>query len=122
MRRFLGARLNNIALAAFVDARSPAFAAATPMTAPRFQFTIRGLLWATFWVAAWGACWVSYQQGGRLSPLALLGVTALPFAACGALFGDARSGLMLGGIVSMLLLIFLFLLILSGTGQHILGF
>ena len=92
------------------------------MIPPRFQFTIRGLLWATFWAAAWGTCWVSYQQGGRLSRLALFGVAALPFAACGALFGDARSGLMLGGMVSMLLLIWLFLLIAAGVGEHVLGF
>jgi len=82
------------------------------MTPPRFQFTIRGLLWATFWVAVSGAAlcyrqfvpqwdfeiiWRVFTVGTPM--LRSLIATVCLCAAGGALMGRQRQGLRVGGIV-----------------------
>ena len=71
------------------------------MTRPRFRFTIRGLLGATFWVAVGAAAW-SYDVDGARPPVQaairlLQGVS--PVTAFAALFGQTPWGLLIGTIV-----------------------
>ena len=71
------------------------------MTPPRFQFTIRGLLWATFWVAVSAAAWTALpnpSSGDGLFNLLVVytACIAAPSAAIGALFGQARLGFFAG--------------------------
>ena len=82
------------------------------MTPPRFQFTIRGLLWATFWAAV--ACAATcYPQGiGYWNPTApdalmvstpmITGILVLVAlcAAVGALVGQQRKGILVGLIAT----------------------
>lgn len=83
------------------------------MTPPRFQFTIRGMLWATFWAgasfSAWNmdVPWVASRHYygptygyGLLSEFIGIGITIArlcgPFTAIGALFGRAFWGFVVG--------------------------
>src|SRR5689334_3453082 len=90
------------------------------MTPPRFQYTIRGLLWATFWAAvgmgAWGLFiefyglwrdarpWHStFSLPTDLPPIVKLAMVACftvsllaPFLTIGALFGRTVRGLLWG--------------------------
>ncbi|MCE9556129.1 MAG: hypothetical protein K8T91_22500 [Planctomycetes bacterium] len=70
---------------------------------PRFQFTIRGLLWATFWSAVallpWGLAiqyGVQDKQPSEIMALAVIAGFYAPFVAVGALFGRAWLGLKVG--------------------------
>jgi len=61
---------------------------------PRFQFTIRNLLWATFWVSVALLPWALAIQSIRrerppdeIMALAVVGGIYAPFLAVGALFG-----------------------------------
>jgi hypothetical protein len=75
-----------------------------------FQFTIRGLLWATFWATVSFAAWAAFadmMRRARLEMLeranyegigilfGLIGLTT-PFIAIGALFGRAKLGFAVG--------------------------
>ena len=88
------------------------------MTTPRFQFTIRGMLWATFWAAVSAAAWKVFGDHDwwpgyeHISLPALLIGLASPFAAVGALFGRTRLGIGTGAIVAMM--IFLAQIVLIG--------
>lgn len=84
------------------------------MTPPRFQFTIRGLLWATFWVAVWSVCCVALPQEGSVAILGIFGLPILPFVAIGALFGKAKWGLLVGVGAWLLLTVLILILMLSG--------
>ena len=68
------------------------------MTSPRFQFTIRGLLWATFWLAVSAAAWRFDKR--TLPPLlwwpAFAAIYICPFMAVGALFQRTLIGLCAG--------------------------
>ena len=68
---------------------------------PRFQFTIRGLLWATFWVAVCGAAWTLDLRGfDKWYPVQqaaiIVALLLTPFMAIGALFGGPLVGLLVG--------------------------
>jgi hypothetical protein len=77
------------------------------MTPPRFQFTIKGMLWATFWVAA-GMAVVATPQVSR--GIGLLVLFIAPLSALLSLFG--RQSVMVPSIwivwVSILLLLHAF--------------
>ena len=71
------------------------------MIPPRFQFTISGLLWATFWAAVSVAAWTAMPNpwtGAGLFKLLVVytACIAAPSAAIGALFGQARLGFFVG--------------------------
>ena len=72
-------------------------------TPPRFQFTIRGLLWATFWAAV--ACAAIVQSGRYWDALSLpmpvftsLIATFSLCAAVGAIIGQHGKGILVGGL------------------------
>jgi len=76
------------------------------MNPPRFQFTMMGLLWATFWVAvsaaAWSLCFSLWRDHKALVLIvALIGV-ATPFVAFGAIFGKPLKGLAVFGELLLL--------------------
>ena len=65
------------------------------MTPPRFQFTIRNILWATFWVTVSCISWIDYKPADQNPPLMfamIAGRIVVPFIAVGALFGHAFLG------------------------------
>src|SRR5262245_12062136 len=84
------------------------------MIPPRFQFTIKGLLWATFWLAAaisafcyprswckwvdrnWDWPWGYFANPATTAPLI---VVVCLCAAVGAIVGRHRLGLAVGAIV-----------------------
>ena len=81
-----------------------------PMTSPRFQFTISGMLWGTFWLAISfaGFCYprqpghglnFGYTYGPYLEPLAALMAIAALCPAVGAIMGRHARGLLIGLIV-----------------------
>ena len=80
---------------------------------PRLQFSISNLLWATTWTAiglgAWAFLFTSpvvetYPIGVRIvgTNLCLIALAVSPFAAIGALLGNMRRGLMIGGILALI--------------------
>jgi len=78
------------------------------MTPPRFQFTIRGLLWATFWVAVCAGAWtlalrymIHSEDPVGLSILvaALAAGLFTPGLAIGAFFGKARTGFKINALI-----------------------
>jgi hypothetical protein len=68
----------------------------------RFQFTIKGLLWATFWVAVAGAAWVadglsqSLSRGESLAVLITVAQVACPIIAVGVLAERTLWGFVFG--------------------------
>lgn len=75
---------------------------------PRFQFTIRGLLWATFWAAVSAGAWtlairhmLSSEDAVGLGILVLALFTGIfsPFVAVGALFGRPLMGFKVGALI-----------------------
>ena len=88
------------------------------MTPPRFQFTIRGLLWATFWAAVSLAAWPLYFQyrwpmtpmwalEGLPKALSFILCVSSPFTAIGALFNQGFRGFLVGG--TMVLVVYFIL-------------
>jgi hypothetical protein len=77
---------------------------------PRFQFTIRVLLWATFWVAVACGSWVIASQQSMESDLYWyawrIGVVA-PCIAVGTLFGKFKWGLYFGILVIALIYLYI---------------
>ena len=88
-------------------------------TPPRFQFTIRGMLWATFWLALACGAWtispkyahdywrIIVYQGrpwsfsvGTENLTAIVMVFCL-FAACAAILNQHRKGMLLGAIAAL---------------------
>jgi len=85
------------------------------MSPLRFQFTIRGLLWATFWVALSCPAWVVAMRNlffiSSLTPppsafdyFSLFVAFAAPLVAVGALFNRTMLGLIVGGISGLAML------------------
>lgn len=74
---------------------------------PRIQFTIRGLLWATFWLAVAFSAWMADDASKRFftgqpyrllvpASLILAAQVASPLIAAGALFDRIFWGLVVG--------------------------
>ena len=92
-----------------------------PRSPGRYQFTIRGLLWATFWLAVSMAAWTfalgrmydRHQQDGTVFAIVLvlfIGILAPP-AAVGSVGGMKLGALALGGMMAIYIIwIGLFLL------------
>ena len=90
---------------------------------PRFQFSLRNALWATFWASVWGASFSILRRTGNDElynalgwPVALYGALILmscalffisPFIAAFSLFGRAGTGVVAG--VVFMLVVFLIL-------------
>jgi hypothetical protein len=71
---------------------------------PRFR--VRDVLHAMFWMAIWGACWVSFDphSADRDKLIALwLVLWAAPCAAVGAMFKHAGAGLLIGSALALLI-------------------
>ena len=74
------------------------------MTAPRFQFTLRGMLWATFWLAVtftFGRFGLS-SDSPALGHVGFAAVTIGPCVTMGWLFQRPKTGLAVGVIVALL--------------------
>jgi hypothetical protein len=81
------------------------------MNAPRFQFTIRGMLWATFWVAVSAGSWACFTRflpldGNSVWHLAVFYFAGLAsaFAAVGAIFRRTVGGIVAGIVLAAFLL------------------
>lgn len=76
------------------------------MTRLRIQFTLRGMLWATFWVALSTQTWLVFHRPQTphsvLPFLAYIFGFITGFGALGALFGQTRTGLELGLFVGFI--------------------
>jgi hypothetical protein len=81
------------------------------MTPLRFQFTIRNLLWATFWVAVGLTAWKVYSSSRPWVDSAVIAIAArliaftCPFVAVGALFGRARLGFAIGAPTAVIVFV-----------------
>lgn len=80
------------------------------MANPHFQFTIRGILWATFWVAVTAAAWVICGPHAKeltrlMHGAAIAAIVFAPLFALMSVFG--RTTLALGIWLGWLLLLFL---------------
>ena len=82
------------------------------MTPPRFQFTIRNLMWATFWVAVSFGGWVLFTHEA-FRYMAVLRTTAFclvlfgPCAAIGCIAGYPRAGIAVGFVLAAILVAFI---------------
>lgn len=76
------------------------------MVTRRFQFTLSGILWATFWIAIWIGTWVALARTKdvRLAALLIPVWLATPCIAAGALAGRTWLGVRVGAIVALVLL------------------
>ncbi|MCE9552950.1 MAG: hypothetical protein K8T91_06180 [Planctomycetes bacterium] len=78
------------------------------MTQPRFQFTIAGMLWATFWIAVSAGGWVMAAKHNISLGVGLLIVC--PFIALGALLGQTYWGMFVGvGALALLMVLAAFM-------------
>jgi hypothetical protein len=77
---------------------------------PRFRFSLRNDLWATFWVSVWGASislarsmdpWDGHgwRSSGHILFLLLVLIFVTPFIAAGSLFGRTGTGVVVGVVV-----------------------
>ena len=68
------------------------------MTSPRFQFTIRGLMWATFWAAVSMGAWsiIANSDNTLVAFVFILPAVLAPFMSIGALFSRTVDGLLCG--------------------------
>jgi hypothetical protein len=80
----------------------PGLVESRAMRLPRIQFTIRGILWATFWMAVCFASWISFEPlanapgSPRIVGYGLMFfIFGGPFLALGALFGRLWIGAIL---------------------------
>ncbi|MCE9545303.1 MAG: hypothetical protein K8T25_07275 [Planctomycetia bacterium] len=93
------------------------------MTEPRLQFSLRGILYATFWVAVFaGAGMITRGSDAEASPLFVLGLRLVllisPVVAVTALFERATLGLLLSVAT---IGVFLVVLICGAMAMQILG-
>lgn len=90
---------------------------------PRFQFTIRRLLWAIFWfnVSAAGYALVQYKPFGEQNFVAdFVGFAACgigPFFAFGILFGHWKWGALLGVVLFVLWILSIIIRLATGESH-----
>jgi hypothetical protein len=82
------------------------------MSRTRFQFTIRGIMWATFWVAVSLAGWVTFinPSFGHMAVLRTASFSMVLFAPCAAvgfLTGYPIEGMNIGFILAATLVAFI---------------
>ena len=79
----------------------------TPVTAkpPRFQFTIKGMLLATFWIAVSAWAWTFVIRPKETDPFVaeLVDICRIlcPCVAVGALFGRVSWGFVIGAAITL---------------------